>query len=272
MFKSSKKKLIVSGCSYSDNYATREGIANFKVYGQLLAEKLDMELVNVAQCGFGNKAIFTCVTDSMLSDRPKKDIGLVIAQWSEWQRVDGYIEANKPWRSFLPERTILDAQWHEVYFKDTSKKDTLQYEVSSVLHKHGLDSIKGGFKDTLNYMYSFQSICEVNNIPYLQFQGTNLISHKKEPKHSNDHRKLYNLIIDSSYLNRMEKTFLGWPIMGLEFFPKHLKKRTKYFSWESLLEPDERISEEDTHPNGKGHEMMAEKLYDAYKELYINRE
>ena len=30
MFKSSKKKLIVSGCSYSDNYATREGIANFK--------------------------------------------------------------------------------------------------------------------------------------------------------------------------------------------------------------------------------------------------
>ena len=42
MFKSSKKKLIVSGCSYSDNYATREGISDFIVYGQLLAEKLDM--------------------------------------------------------------------------------------------------------------------------------------------------------------------------------------------------------------------------------------
>ena len=282
MFKSSKKKLIVSGCSYSDNYATREGIGDFKVYGQLLAEKLDMELVNVAQCGFGNKGIFTTVTDSMLSDKPKKDVGLVIAQWSEWQRVDGYIEVKQmpthkaygfnPWRSFLPERVILDAEWHEMYFKDTSKKDTLQYEVSSVLQKHGLNSIKGGFKDTLNYMYSFQSICEVNNIPYLQFQGTGPLSRKGEPQHSEQHQKLYNLIIDSPYLDRMEKTFIGWPIMELEFFPKHIKKRSKYFSFDSLLEPDERISEEDTHPNGKGHEMMAERLYDAYKELYINRE
>ena len=239
-------------------------------------------MVNVAQCGFGNKGISTCATDSILSDRPKKDVGLVIAQWSEWQRVDGYVEVKQmpthkaygfnPWKSFLPERVILDAEWHEMYFKDTSKKDTLQYEVSSVLHKHGLDSIKGGFKDTLNYMYSFQSICEVNNIPYLQFQGTNLISQKKEPQNSEQHQKLYNLIIDSPYLDRMEKTFIGWPIMELEFFPKHLKKRSKYFSFDSLLESDERISEEDTHPNGKGHEMMAERLYDAYKELYINRE
>ena len=117
-------------------------------------------------------------------------------------------------------------------------------------------------------MYSFQSICEVNNIPYLQFQGTGPLSRRGEPQHSEQHQKLYNLIIDSPYLDRMEKTFIGWPIMELEFFPKHLKKRSKYFSFDSLLESDERISEEDTHPNGKGHEMMAERLYDAYKEIY----
>ena len=83
-------------------------------------------------------------------------------------------------------------------------------------------------------MYSFQSICEVNNIPYLQFQGTNLISQKKEPQNSEQHQKLYNLIIDSPYLDRMEKTFIGWPIMELEFFPNHLKKRSKYFSFDIL--------------------------------------
>ena len=83
---------------------------------------------------------------------------------------------------------------------------------------------------------------------------------------------LYNLIIDSPYIDRMKKTFLGWPIMELEFFPKHVKRRSKYFSFDSLLELDDRVSEEDSHPGKKGHEMMAERLHDAYKELYINRE
>ena len=87
-----KKKLIVCGCSYSDNYATREGLDNFEVYGSLLADKLDMELVNLSLCGFGNKGIFTSLIDSILNQKPPKDIGLVIAQWSEFQRVDGFVK------------------------------------------------------------------------------------------------------------------------------------------------------------------------------------
>ena len=103
---SKKKKLIVCGCSYSDNYATREGIGNFKVYGQLLAEKLDMELVNLSLCGFGNKGIFTSIIDSILNQKPPKDIGLVIAQWSEFQRVDGFVKnpGFGSWDSIYKER------------------------------------------------------------------------------------------------------------------------------------------------------------------------
>jgi len=56
--------------------------------------------------------------------------------------------------------------------------------------------------------------------------------------------------------------------MELELFPKHVKKRNKNFCFDTLLSPGERISEEDTHPNGKGHEMMMERLYDAYKKIY----
>ncbi len=47
MFKSSKKKLIVSGCSYSDNYATREGIANFKVYATITNLLNTQHIINV---------------------------------------------------------------------------------------------------------------------------------------------------------------------------------------------------------------------------------
>ena len=276
---SKKKKIIVGGCSYSDNYAFREGLGNWDVYGNVLAKKLDMELINVSSCGFGNKAIFTSIMESMLSKKPQKEIGLVIAQWSEFQRFDGYVNTKLnsilgnykdrfPWKNFHPERVVLDAEWHDVHFKDKSKYETPQYKVASVLRENGLDSIKGGVKDTLGYMYSFQSICESNNIPYLQFQGTVPLLGKGDPLHTQQYKELNHYIIDSPYIDKMKETFLGWPIMELEFFPKHIKSRNKYFSFDSLLEPDERISEEDTHPNGKGHEMMAEKLYDAYKEIY----
>ena len=276
-----KKKLIVCGCSYSDNYATREGLDNFEVYGSLLADKLDMELVNLSLCGFGNKGIFTSLIDSILNQKPPKDIGLVIAQWSEFQRVDGFVKTlhkstlsnyrgSNPWKSFHPERLLLDAEWHETQFKDKRKKEGLQYELATVLRKYGLDSIRGGVKDTLGYMYSFQSICEVNNIPYLQFQGTVPLLGKGDPLHTQQYKELYNYIINSSCIDKMKETFLGWPIMELEFFPKHVKRRNKYFCFDSLLEPDERISEEDSHPNGKGHAMMAEKLYDAYEKKFFS--
>ena len=276
---SKKKKLIVCGCSYSDNYATREGIDNFEVYGSLLADKLDMELLNLSLCGFGNKGIFTSITDTILNQKPPKDIGLVIAQWSEFQRVDGYVKTkhkstlsnfrrSNPWKSFHPERLVLDAEWHDIYFKDKSKKEGLQYELASVLRKYGLDSIRGSVKDTLGYMYSFQSICEVNNIPYLQFQGTVPLLGKGGALHTQQYKELYHYIINSPYIDKMKETFLGWPIMELEFFPKHVLKKNKYFCFDTLLLPDERISREDSHPNGKGHAMMTEKLYDAYKKIY----
>ena len=54
---SRRKKLVVSGCSYTDNYARQEKIKEFPLWGELLAEKLDMDLINLGRCGYGNKAL-----------------------------------------------------------------------------------------------------------------------------------------------------------------------------------------------------------------------
>ena len=42
---SRKKKLIIGGCSYTDNYAKEKGIEEFDTWGQVLADKLEMELI-----------------------------------------------------------------------------------------------------------------------------------------------------------------------------------------------------------------------------------
>ena len=65
MFKSSKKKLIISGCSYTHNYAKTQKLEEFPIWGELLADKLDMELINLSRCGFGNRAIYTTLVEKI---------------------------------------------------------------------------------------------------------------------------------------------------------------------------------------------------------------
>ena len=70
---SRKKKLIVSGCSYTDDYATTQNLKPFPLWAELLAEKLDMECINVGKIAFGNKAIYSTLIDQVVS---QKNVGL----------------------------------------------------------------------------------------------------------------------------------------------------------------------------------------------------
>ena len=72
---SKRKKLIISGCSYTHNYARQEKLPEFPIWGEILSEKLDMELVNLSQCGFGNRAIYTTLVEKMLEE---KNVGFVV--------------------------------------------------------------------------------------------------------------------------------------------------------------------------------------------------
>ena len=40
---SKRKKLIVSGCSYTDNYAAQQSLGEIPLWSEVLAERLDMD-------------------------------------------------------------------------------------------------------------------------------------------------------------------------------------------------------------------------------------
>ena len=46
---SKRKKLIIGGCSYTDNYAKKHKMPEFPIWGELLADKLDMDLINLGR-------------------------------------------------------------------------------------------------------------------------------------------------------------------------------------------------------------------------------
>ena len=258
---SKKKKLIISGCSYTDNYAKEKGIDEFDTWGQILADKLDMELVNLAKCGYGNQAIYTTLVERILEE---KNIGLVVSLWSEFQRVAFYLEEHiapktfkEDWVCFHPEREVLDVEWHDQFYKPPNKnprKDSLKYKIAQVLHRPR--NIGTGAIESVNLFYSFQSICENLELPYLQAQGCLPLMAKTDEVNKRNFHALSKYIIDRP--QPMSKNFIGWPIID----------NIGGWCMDDCLHPMHRLSDEDTHPNEDGHKLIAETFYDEYKKIY----
>ena len=80
---SKKTKLVVGGCSYTFG-ANKEKDGTI-TWAEQLADRLDMELVNTAKNGMGNEFILTKLTEAIYTHN---NIGLVIAMWSEFERID----------------------------------------------------------------------------------------------------------------------------------------------------------------------------------------
>ena len=262
---SNRKKLIVSGCSYTANYAKQEKLEEFPIWAQLVADALDMELVNLASGGYGNKAIYHTIIGAMIET---KNVGLVIPMWSEWQRVCPFVDVpetepvnREPWRSFLPERIVRDAEWHDKFYKPpmiNPKKKGLKYELAKVLWEKSLTSIRGGAVQSLGYMFAFQSICENMNIPHLQMQGCQPLMGKIMPQDEMNYNELARHIVDSPYVDKFKNSFIGWPVV----------RSLGGYSADWLLGDSDRISPEDSHPNKKGHEIIGEGICNEYNTIY----
>ena len=86
-----KKYLIVSGCSWGDpNFISAEHPdmdTSWKMWPEILAEKLDMKLINLCKSGQGQEYIYSTLIDK-LQTIPISQIGLMIAAWSTAPRRD----------------------------------------------------------------------------------------------------------------------------------------------------------------------------------------
>ena len=99
-----KKILLVGGCSYSNDRFRSVHHPDLDVswpkWPQLLAEKLDMQLVNLSESGAGQEYIYSNIIDKLQTIDHSK-IGLVIAAWSTAPRRDYQIESlylkNRKW-------------------------------------------------------------------------------------------------------------------------------------------------------------------------------
>ena len=243
MFKSSRKKLIAVGCSFTQHYLTSNMSPNtdfdFPRWPQHLADMLDMECVNLGKAGAGNDYILAKTVDATLKE---KNIGLVVIMWSEWQRMG--FQHHPDWN-----------RWTHITPHNMGIWKKFILENQNVFH---------ATRNTLRTFIYAEKI--LNDIPYMFVQGT--ISNKLFEFQKNHHRIISKEIISSPYLNYIENNisdkFIGWPIMRqiggyciVDILDKKDPSRSKF-----------RISKTDVHPNAEGHKFIADFLYEQYKEIY----
>lgn len=227
-----KKILLVSGCSFTtDNFISMfhpEMDCSWEKWPHILAEKLDMTCINLAQSGSGNEFIYSSLIDKIES-MDKSKIGLVIPAWSQCQRRDFQLHNrhNHPrWRA-------------EMY--DTF--GDIQYWI----------------KKSLRYYHSFQIYCEYNKIPYKQTQMIELYKdylwERCHPNYSDSIKASFDMILESPHYSKLnDKSFIGTPKIVSNVQDDLTRGRTKDINF--------RVSEEDKHPNENGQKMIAEYIYE----------
>ncbi|SVA39867.1 uncharacterized protein METZ01_LOCUS92721 [marine metagenome] len=188
----------------------------------------------------GNEYIFSSILDRIF----EKDIGLVIAMWSEVERLDYQQKFDSD---------VFD--WVNIHMHrshSTKAPDGTKNMVRNIFNIFGIGGQISLLKKSIRLFYSFQTIMENLDIPYLQIMGP-------YPCDKLDFKKSSEEILMNIFGDKInEKTFLGWPIFPEiggstidrvldKIDPKRNKLRINYPT--------------DSHPNSLGHKVICDYLY-----------
>jgi hypothetical protein len=234
----SRKKLIAIGCSFTQdtfNPVVYHPRYDFPVWPTLLAEKLDMDCLNLGKGGQGNEYISAKLIDNILSEK-KEDIGLVVLMWSGWQRID-YHDIEGEWKRVVRE----GPDWNIMLKYNNAHNATMK---------------------SLRYFLMAQML--LKDIPYLMMQGVG--GHDRVGR-IHPHKDIWiQTFLNSKIFDEIdEKKFIGWPIMR-EIGGYNINNML------DKIDPERnqlRVSSEDNHPNREGHKIIAQEIYNAYEKVYL---
>ena len=254
-----KKKLLVFGCSYADKsyveittkseklkehmYDNQGNLTKpFDFWPEMLAKELDLELVNFAQCGFGNDGIHSTFMDEISR---QQNIGLVVVMWSEFMRIGFEQEIRSVFKSKF--------DWLKINITASDRNKELrkrQIEITEVLNKNGLLSPASMLKRSLRLFYSVQNVCEKLRKPYIQIMGM-------PPSKKDFEVEFCKHLINSPFFEKINKdSFIGWPMFpqldgyscGSKLYDAD-PDREKYF-----------INSGNVHPSKAGQEYITKML------------
>jgi hypothetical protein len=252
-----RKILLVGGDSFSDQRCGSYEGTNIVTWPILLAEKLDMDLVCLAQSGAGNEQIYSSIQDYVCAHNPE-NIGMVLAGWSKSERMDYELVHHRSHRKW-------NRTWHNARVSPRG-------ELYHFLRK------------SIRNFYNLQMLCEYHNIQYKQFQMLSLFMDYIYEYHSHTETETRIASIDHinnspQFLHIDKSNFIGWPIYsdagGFVIGDRTVHKKWKevhrlandipnssFYKSASEVDHDYVIGPHDGHPNKIGHRLIMEFIHE----------
>ena len=231
-----KKLLIASGCSF-----TWTRYQHLKFWPELLAEKLNMDLINLGKDGASNQYIHDITIDTIYES---KNIGLVVSAWSGFDRTI----------SLDCSESLLDIPQPECPFGDLDIMDTKMNlkncRNTTQSRKYPRYMIEKGIRN----MLSLASFCRDKNLPYLQLSSVL----ECMPILSDEIAKL--MLQYKPFMDLDRPNIIGWP------FSKSIGGFNVHESINTPANSD--MVENRGHPNQNGHEYMSDIIYKKCGEVY----
>jgi len=289
-----RKILVAGGDSFTEHtrvsYCDPSLATDFPRWSAKLAEKLDMECVNLGKEACDNHYISTSVFEYLI-ENPKKEIGLVCCLWGEYTRTSLYNMPN--WPTMMGSRLFSSSlkkepvnihhapPYNELWFRVGPDKflDLLYYCAKNTDTK-AKAIVEKIIKDNIKLFHDLECMLSLRNIPYLYSQGIFPFSDTAEFRHLVEEKIPPDLL-----KNRGLEKIYAPPIEQLIFYflkyEKYLKNKEKFIGWPGFKaggghgrlfdkkDADEYfISKEDLHPNEKGHQIISTVFYKKVEELY----
>jgi hypothetical protein len=235
-----RKTLLVGGDSFSDQRCNSYDATDIVTWPILLAEKLDMDLVCLAQSGAGNEQIYSSIQDYVCKNNPE-NIGMVIAAWSKSERMDY-------------ELVMHQQSWHRSWHNTrVSPRGELYHFI----------------RKSIRNFYNLQMLCETHDLPYKQFQMISLFMDYVSEYHSHTYEETrldcIKHINESSQFFHIDKSnFIGWPIYN-EAGGFVVGDHTVHQQWREFhknVPQDYVIGPHDGHPNKIGHRLIMEFIHE----------
>ena len=232
------KKLIVSGCSWGDkNFISSfhpEMDCDWPKWPEILAEKVNMEPINLCKSGAGQEYIYSSISD-YLQKIPKDEIGYVMAAWSTAPR-----------------------RCYQIKNKWSNDRQDIRGDFSYWINR------------SIRYQYAFQNLMEQEKLPYIHFQMISLYrGHLWEinKQQQGINEKTSNIFLGNLYKKLKNESLEVIKNTKYKFNDKHLtwpsdEELGGYNLEFTILNESHKISEFDRHPNGAGQQKIAEYLYD----------
>ena len=252
------KKLYCCGDSFTseDYYSKRYEAGLSTCWPTILKQKLgnNWQVYNGSYCGASNNFI---VRDFFNYIAVYGNPDLVCIAWSAATRFSIYNGSNNS--TGFTRDWAIDPISHYNHYRGDSKYRKI--EPSAVeLGKHIVKNnlwlcfMEKAINDWLTHIFVIQSYCESNNIKYIFTQAVNPVTFIETKDNNNYMKHVIDCIIASPLMEFInEEHFINWPAyrsIGGNTLSDLTRKTEMSFGYK------------DSHPNDKGHKMIAEMYYD----------